>query len=1167
MVESGLWAGGWYPGWIETDITMGSAINLLSEIAYVNGTKTLVVGARAIECWEVPLLMYGIPYIFWYDKVSGLWIGMHMTSSLGEYADLLLDTTNVPIGILYEHDLGVSLDAPARVQPNATVMLNATVHNVGLNNETNVTVQLIVNGTAVKSEALPTLPNGTSYTMNCTWTPAAEGFYNVTAYAPPVPAENVTANNAETRMAQVQYIEVALISDYSELVSITPALNEMGLGYDLYSNNMMNLYTENLTLMLGYKVVCFYKDGRSITSNEYTALDAYLRAKGCLLVTGWYSLNGDTLLADIVRSSTNGDDSGETDLYVADATHPIVNGPYGVFPQNYHVGWLSAECSLAEANTARGAVTVAELADGYDRIIATERIPGKVVFWNGVGTSDWEWSSDCEAMFKNIIHWFTFRYDHELAVSLTAPEFLEPSNSTTLRATVENLGLSNETDVEVQILINGTVVKNGTTALLPSDGTYAITHSWTAAAAGTYNITGYAAPVAGENNTVNNVYSQLVPVQIAQRILSYVLYADYLGSYRNTLAAMESAFGPAYKVTEFWVHTQLASMLPGRDILLVPNQEQANLGIMTSIGADWSETLADFLNTGGTVIICDGGTGAGETYGILAGAGLVSISAVYSRTNYTLYLTEPSDRLAEGVSPTFSGPYRTTSYQTLEEKVVITDGTYPVVIHKYVGGGHLVLLGFDYEDYGADAAQLLGNAVALTAYVTVSISPTGGAPGTEVLVTGAGATVNGSVSIYWDTTLIANTMANGTGGFSCTLVVPEDAAAGTHEIRALDVASGKSASAFFKVIYALLNPNRGPVGTKVTVHGMGFGSQSQASVTYNDILIGYATVNLNGEFSFTFNIPASTPETQIVKTLDEEGNYAHALFTVVDVTPLDVQVDVGAIHFTWETAEFYVLTALKGEAVNVTVANALLYKPDGTTETLIVQPIATGLYKIPYTIVDSTAGTYTLVMTATYETESAQANGTAFKSFLLSSTLVGWNAALVSIGADVATIKTDTGLFNVKLDAINATITNIDERTVTISSTLGLIRADMDTVNAMLTALNGTAATIHTDLGEVATSIDNIGFKVVSINGTAVTIETVLGTLNGTITSIVNNMASIQTDIGEVQADISDFRGTQQAWVIPQYLILVMAVIAAATSATVLLIFLLRRKAPEQKSQ
>jgi hypothetical protein len=456
------------------------------------------------------------------EQPSGKVAGFADENTLWNYAisqaDNLLLANNMidwlAIPIRYEHDLAVSLDAPTFLLPGTLRWLNATVRNKGLNNETGVELQLLINGTIVDSVVLLELPVGESYEISHLWTPTVEGTYNVTAYAPPVPDEDVTTNNLVSRMVRVRYVTVALISDQSELIAITPILDSMGIGYDVYNDNSLYLYTEDLNLLLSYQIVIFNNFNREITSGEHTALQSYLSSGGNLLVTGYDSLGSpdDWLLADIVCSSSVGDNTGEPDLYVVDETHPIMNGPYGSFPAGYHISGLFSDCDAAEADTGRNAITVAELADGYDKIIATELPLGRVAYWNGKGTDDWIWNKDCEVMLKNMLAWLGIRYEHELTVTLDAPTFLLPGTLRWLNATVRNKGLSNETDVELQLLINGTIVDSVLIPELMTGASYTLSYLWTPTIEGIYNVTAYAPPVPGEEYIANNVATIMVSV-------------------------------------------------------------------------------------------------------------------------------------------------------------------------------------------------------------------------------------------------------------------------------------------------------------------------------------------------------------------------------------------------------------------------------------------------------------------------------------------------------------------------------------------------------------------------------------------------------------------------------------------------------------------------------
>jgi len=279
------------------------------------------------------------------------------------------------------------------------------------------------------------------------------------------------------------------------------------------------------------------------------------------------------------------------------------------------------------------------------------------------------------------------------------------------------------------------------------------------------------------------------------------------------------------------------------------------------------------------------------------------------------------------------------------------------------------------------------------------------------------------------------------------------------------------------------------------------------------MLMGQTKVADSGGFTFIFNIPVSNADYQTIKALDGEGNYASAAFTVIEVTSIDIKVDVGATYFLGEVADFYAQAVVNGQPIAATITGAVLYKPDGGTENLIAQRIATGLYKMPYTIVGNETGTYTLVVSASYNTARIRANGTSFKSFLVSNALTLLNKQVLEIKDGMALLQTDMGLVSLNLAAINATL-------------------------------------------------ENIFLSVTAINGTTATIQTTLGALNGIVTDIQDHVATILIPgIGSIQSSVSDIMSSQEALTVPTYAILAVALVAAI--GAILAVFLLvgKRKA------
>jgi len=564
--DSGIyWAGMYYPGLIETNITIGSTINLLWNNVTITDSTVIIVNGLPIDCWEVLLHYYDYIYKFWYAKASGLWIGMKF-SSPNSVGYLLLTETNIPTGFEYEHDIAVTLEAPSKLAPETSVLLNATIYNTGLSNETNVTLQLMLNDEQVESWEIPELNSSDYYSFSFPWTPLAEGTFNVTVYSPPVEGEEYVDNNINTKTVNVYVTTVALISDDYQLTTITYILDGMKINYDMYNSNSFYLYTADLDLLLNYRLIIFNNYNRMITTDEHTALTTYLSLGGNLIVTGYDSLGNpeDSLLADIVRSATVGDNVGEPDLYVVDAAHPIMQGPYGNFSAGYHISGLYSDCDVAEANAAQGAVTVAELADGYDKIIATEGLLGKVVYWNGRGENDWMMNSDCQAMFQNMVHWMIMpmEYEHELKVDLDAPSFLDLGDSTLLNATVYNLGLNNETSVELQLWIDNNLEEIFSIPELSSGNFSTFSLEWTPPTSGIYNITAYVPPVVSEEIISNNKVTKMVYVGLPPNIPAVYVVPSFTNTTLNEIftvnvnvASVSDLFG--YEFQLFFENTIL----------------------------------------------------------------------------------------------------------------------------------------------------------------------------------------------------------------------------------------------------------------------------------------------------------------------------------------------------------------------------------------------------------------------------------------------------------------------------------------------------------------------------------------------------------------------------------------------------------------------------------
>lgn len=180
---------------------------------------------------------------------------------------------------------------------------------------------------------------------------------------------------------------------------------------------------------------------------------------------------------------------------------------------------------------------------------------------------------------------------------------------------------------------------------------------------------------------------------------------------------------------------------------------------------------------------------------------------------------------------------------------------------------------------------------------------------------------------------------------------------------------------------------------------------------------------------------------------------------------LDMQVNVGTVHFRGEIAEFYVKASLNGNAINASVWEATLHSGGGRTQVDLMPNLAAitvGLYRISYTIpIGAITGTYTLSVKASYRTGITTATGHAAASFILSPTLTSQDSYITEVKDQIATvIIPDLGTMKADLNEINATVIDIDGNIATIQTDIGTMKTDVSNIDEIVTDLKDDTATI-----------------------------------------------------------------------------------------------------------
>ena len=234
---------------------------------------------------------------------------------------------------------------------------------------------------------------------------------------------------------------------------------------------------------------------------------------------------------------------------------------------------------------------------------------------------------------------------------------------------------------------------------------------------------------------------------------------------------------------------------------------------------------------------------------------------------------------------------------------------------------------------------------------------------------------------------------------------------------------------------------------------------------------------------------------------------------------LEVEIDVGSIHFRGEIADFYVLASSSGNRLDAAVCANLYYNGSFFASLSgLVQHVATGLYRIPYAIpLNASVGEYALVVDVSYN----GVEGTGLKSFQVNPTLSGWNAWITEIRNNVLTIKTDVNTIKLDLANINATLVNIYGRVVTIETDIGIVKTDLDIIQVELTKIEGDVTTINTSIGSIQGDITSIKNNVVTITTKIGDLQFSLSQVNSTLVALNQTVATIQTDVGIINTNIN----------------------------------------------
>ena len=456
------------------------------------------------------------------------------------------------------HEIAVyNLEAPGWMEPDSSTLINATIKNNGLNGESNIEVNFMVDGAIVESTTISSLPSGASIPVSFEWTtPSTEEVYDVAVHAAPVSGEDITVNNHEAMSVYVVEpagcITVAVLdSPGTDFVSYFywDDLSNNWYEYGKYSVdiNYTALDKEEITyddirstgadvLAIPDSSVCGL--GWEFTDREIDAISRYVQ-EGHGLTGSFGTLSSDVpnnmLLAPMFGLDPDavGDGYGWFDPVFN--LHDPDNSLFAKLPNPYRSGMDGTTTDLAFNPDYPGAI----VARSKDRMANIYEYNGdyvaagaSVYFTHGPELSGFGAKEQDRQIVYNSFVWTKTnieRKPHEIAVyNLEAPRWMEPDNSTLINATIKNNGLNDESNMEVNFMVDGAIVESATVSSLPSGASAPVSFEWTAPSTrGMYDIAIYAVPVSGEDITVNNAKNKSVCVITPAGCLKAVVLDSY----------------------------------------------------------------------------------------------------------------------------------------------------------------------------------------------------------------------------------------------------------------------------------------------------------------------------------------------------------------------------------------------------------------------------------------------------------------------------------------------------------------------------------------------------------------------------------------------------------------------------------------------------------------
>ncbi|MHA2164427.1 MAG: S8 family serine peptidase [Candidatus Hodarchaeales archaeon] len=588
-----IWVGSYYIGQIETDLSIGDTFKWYTTTAKVNGTIYYNWNGMLLEAWNTSI---GNEAFAYFDKSTGIMLYYNEMGIEFEMTNTSFIEWTPP-----DHDLQVFLTHPGITPINTEVLLNVSVHNGGLNNETNIETQLWINDSMVNSQVFPSLLKDKSATFSYPWTPDLNGSYNVTAYVVPVVNDTLLDNNIVS-----DFVLVKEPGDYLILQDAfpwkyfwTPIMDTLGISYDVTSSSAFggtNLSLYDRVVIPSDQPQEFYNR----INDHLSWLESYVQRGGILEIHAADQGDNDGSWIGDLPNGVGYVTFNQDIVNIEDPTNLLMYLPHIITPNDLILWGPSVGGYLTNVSNANVVLS------DYSEPLLIELSVGQGYYLISTQTLELAYSEGESLFFENLLQYNPVPPDHEIGVALETVPYLANGTTLLINASLVNRGSSNESNVKFQLWINNTLVINSSYSTLNAGVTEIIQYEWTPSEIGLYNITAYAPQLIDEITALNNHIQKSSTVKY---IVNYSIYEAgfnwfdaYSNGYNSNMSGDDTSYTLDLPFSFFFYDTNFSTVYISSNGYLSFNDSTPytysnpifpTLGYPYSIAIFWDDLIAE----------------------------------------------------------------------------------------------------------------------------------------------------------------------------------------------------------------------------------------------------------------------------------------------------------------------------------------------------------------------------------------------------------------------------------------------------------------------------------------------------------------------------------------------------------------------------------------------